>query len=332
VDPGHTFDGQRVWLARRDDGHAYFDRNEGLVQVTWLAGQLHAESKRQVLGRGEPGARFARDTEVAARAWSTKGAVVLVDPSDGTAWEYRHDPYEASLARLELPDDDRVRVHRVNADGTILFEGARGFYRYQSDERGGAAMRIEGDEQAEYVAKRGKAVAQREALERLLAEVSDPIEYDVTVEAQSQPGGVFRHSYAPRSPGERRAARAALAAALLRPPVALVAHHLRPLPEPAHRRLTVERAILLDPLVAGGKRPWLVLAAFLISSGLALVVVLRLRRMQAELRRVIGWALVVLTFGPIGLSVHFALESSRAWRWVRATFLEPVPAPLIQSR
>jgi hypothetical protein len=158
--------------------------------------------------------------------------------------------------------------------------------------------------------------------------IDDPIEYRVRVELD---GAEHVVDFAPRTRAERRAARTMQLVSLLRPPVFLVASHVRALPREEGARLTFVRSGVLDPLYFGGKRRAYLVLALALAAVCGAAAAARLRALGAGPLRVLGWFAIAFGFGVPGFLLSLAFETRRAWRWQRAQVFERAPLPRIAS-
>ncbi len=129
---------------------------------------------------------------------------------------------------------------------------------------------------------------------------------------------LFEHVFAPQTATEKLLYACAVLPSLLRSPLLQVGvHTLGPDAEVASLPL------LLDPVVAGGRRSWLVLAGCLCSGILACLARRRLLRAGADARTRRLWTIGVALTGPLGALCCHWFEPSRAWHLPAAT--SPTP-------
>jgi hypothetical protein len=141
----------------------------------------------------------------------------------------------------------------------------------------------------------------------------------------------FRHRFEPRTGMERFWAVGTIAVTVLRPMVLLAAATVTPT-DPA---VTAAGMLgdgrwhwLLDPLVAGGRQPWLVALALVVNVLLARVVRRHLRRFGADAGTIRVWMIVTLLFGVVGVLCCAWFERPRMH--ARRT-VAPAQAPRLQT-
>lgn len=157
----------------------------------------------------------------------------------------------------------------------------------------------------------------------LLARMSSDDVLSWTLEFDGHEGvAPFRHEFTPRTFTEWRHAGFALWLAALRPPVLQGAAHALP-------RTEYRWHCLLDPLVAGGRRLWLVVAGLVLALLLAWRTGSRLRRLGADAGTVRFWTFATVLLGPLGAGASILCERPRAY--ARITIPSPAPRPRIES-
>jgi hypothetical protein len=128
----------------------------------------------------------------------------------------------------------------------------------------------------------------------------------------------FQHDFAPRTGAERLRAALALAPSLLRPPVLQLAAHA--LGVAAETRWSA-----LDPMVANGRRLWLVLAGLGLAALGAVLAGRRLRRLGAPSHVRRTWFALALAAGPCAAFASVVFERPRAFASGPAPAPEPAP-------
>jgi hypothetical protein len=321
MEPG--FDAPRFHSARTsswryscplfEDGRAFLVRDEGFTgRVTVVP-----------TGKGPAREPFTADARVlddrtASGAW-------VAEPAAGALW--RLDPAQQFFVPVPLPGGDRLlAVDSVRPDredprrrlevGEFVYElrsaehtalvGERGVYAIGGDAVAPAPEWMH--EEARKRQRRGQR------WERLDPDVLSP-RIAVRVEAGD---ARFEHQYAPRTATERAFAGLALGGSLLRPPaLAALAHAFAP--------AGPQRDPLLDPLLAGGRRPLLLLGNLL--AGASCAFLLRRRLRAARIR---WWMAACLLLGPCALLAGRLVERARAWAPDPAAAVPPAP-PRIAS-
>lgn len=234
----------------------------------------------------------------------------LGDPEDGSLWKVILQP-EASLEPLQLPDGDRFvdfEVHLIDRESETVVRGRAGVWRWQG---------------GRFVA--GPAVpAARIGGAHLTQEVVDPDILTPEVIVRSIDGQSLRHRFGLVGLAQRLQGGAAMAMAIVRPPVSALAG-----------LVCCDSSILghdglawtVDPLVVTG-RAWLAVASLLLHALLALAVFRGLRRIGVSFRRALVGSAAVGLGGFLVCLLVAGIETRRAHR--RPPAARPSP-PLILS-
>ncbi len=260
-------------------------------------------------GKGSEQAPFAADAKRVGPSYPISGPLHLVfEPSSRQLWKLDWD-LEAFVP-LALPDAEPL-LDVVWRSGEAEFLGAQQVYVFDTDHF-----------------KRMRANIEREELPQESFARSHRPEYEADLLTpivrvfDAQGAQIFEHRYAPRTPGERWSASLLLAASFARPPLLSAISHLWAAP------METQNA-LVEPLVAGGRRGWLVALHLLCGALCATLALWRLRRIGADRRAQWFWGVLALLLGIAPLLASFLLERRRAWS--RGPALEPVPPPRIVS-
>lgn len=261
-----------------------------------------------------PGSRPFR-----VESWSSMD-LVLVEHDGAELWLL--DSASGTLRPLRLPDGDRVRNVGAIREGTEIVDGpgdvpvGRGEWLVHG-ERGLYALR---DGQ---LVPAGKVVplVPRDGREprtvKWEGRVDDADPMTWTLEFEGADGvATFRHTFTPRTFRERTLAGVALLGSLGRPPLLQLASSLHPAAVP-HPDSGFQPATrwwwLFDPLVASGRRWWLVLASIALSVVLARAVRKRLRGLDADAATMRFWTIATLLLGLVGALASAVCETRRAW-------------------
>ena len=314
LERGNEFEQPRWRTRTQSAGHAWFG---GALHLTadgalWLE-QVDERRQRRFRPIAVPGLEACSSrTRLLDLGWRERLALV-VEPGQSRVWQL--DEKATELRVLPLPAGDRVRsahVHYLGSGGTK----AEAAFRKQVAELSGVAepdrnsiVMVEG-ERAHYLVV-GDALR---AIDPPVADsgfftgvTDDPIEFVRTMPATAD-HDAFTHAYEPRTSEEHLAVFRAQMVSSLRPPVLQVLAHVLPAGS--------KPGWLFDGLVAGGRRPWLVL----LQVGLAIVMAWFARRYLRQLSVPAGlWTAQVALFGLPALVVLLACESP--WR------LRPVEVP-----
>lgn len=247
---------------------------------------------------------------------STRAAsVVVVDAESLVRALVTVEPQGATCRPLSLPDGDVaigrdfgkvLRFAEPSAPGLVrmghtnpseqIFLGERGAYIFQGD----SFRRV-----AEYE----PFAPEPDDPERIEARVSryDALAYDVELRDMESGMTLASGRVAPRTGLERLGALAAIAGTLARAPVASLASSAL-IPPDDDASGTPSQSLWIDPLVLGGRRPWLVALHF----GVAAAIAWATRRRLGG--RAWGWPLAVLALGVPAWLVCLLLEPRRAAR------------------
>lgn len=165
----------------------------------------------------------------------------------------------------------------------------------------------------------------RSGLEPTVVE-ADPL--SPLVEVRDRDGAKFQHRYGLYTLGERLLGSVIFGATLSRPPPLNVWSFV------SQRRAGAIRfeeesiagtwdpnTVLLDPVLAAGKRPWLLALSVAVSLGLGVLAARRLRRLGGSKGRARFWLALTMLGGPLVYVLYRVTETRRAWR--AATILTP---------
>ena len=265
-----------------------------------------------------------------SREVATLQSIVWV-AEPGATEVFRFDPKTQQVRAVPLPGGDRIVdvVYQEHDDPravvgftqpSTIVRGERAGYAFGRDElvpAAPAAMAAIEAREAKRAARREEEAAARR--EEVIADVLCP-----TVRIVDEKGSVlFEHAYAPRTTMERFGYAVAVVPSLLRAPLLQIATHVV-----GGDSVQGVTAPLVDPVVAGGRRIWLVIAGLLCSGALAFLSRRRLQRAGADARALRFWTLAVTLTGLVGALLCEWFESSRAWRMPTAT---PSRAPRIRT-
>lgn len=312
-------------------------------EVHWLGGRhqladgrLHVlrgerDPTLLVLGRDASGAPFsprARGQRVEVDADGREVEYWIVEPGAAVVWRLTGDREE--FEQVPLPGGDRVVGQRTaflrGAEGLAAEDLARYLTRRDTletviGERGVYRMREGRLVPAEDAVIAGLAGTTPDSASRPRVEVvdNDPLAPHVRV---VQPAGaaadgatvLFEHRFGARTGSERLHSALALLLAALQPlPLQALASAM-----PAGR----SGMALSDPLLRGGRRPWLLLLVAAVSGLCAWAARRRLRRLGAPAQVATFWFVATALLGPTGLATSLLVETRRAW-----TRLPPGTAP-----
>jgi len=277
--------------------------------------------------RGDDDETFSRDCLVLGpptfrgrrhgQGWSSKS--LIADLEDGTIWFAKNYASDPSYARVDLPDGDRPVSGALNARNELLVLGERGTYRWN----GGGFDSTPDDRKA--FAETPTQARARSGLEPTVVE-ADPL--SPLVEVRDRDGAKFQHRYGLYTLGERLLGSVIFGATLTRPPPFNVwsfvsqrrANAIR-FDEDSIGRRTDPGSVLLDPVLAAGKRPWLLGLSVALSLGLGGLAARRLRRLGGSNGRARFWLALTMLGGPLVYVLYRVTETRRAWR--PATILTP---------
>ena len=318
------------WSALRLDRHGFAN--------CLLHDTVDWTSRFFVFGRGDATTPFDGRAHLvslgtdghASREVATFQSIVWV-AEPGATEVFRFDPKTQQVRAVPLPGGDRIAdvVYQEHDDPravvgftqpSTIVRGERTGYAFGRDDLVPAAPAA----LAAIEAREAKRSARRDAegssrREDVVADVLCP-----TVRIVGADGAVlFEHAYAPRTTMERFSYATSVLPSLVRAPLLQVVAHVFG-GDPAQG----PTAPLADPVVAGGRRTWLVFAGLLCSGLLAFVSRRRLQRAGADARTLRFWTVAVTLTGVVGALLCEWFESSRAWRMPVAG---PSRAPRIRT-
>jgi hypothetical protein len=251
------------------------------------------------------------------------GAIVVVDAAAGTAWRY--DGEREHFVAIAAPAGERCEgiAYLSPVVGDL---GDAELAAKIGSEYGSAHPRFVVGRRDGYTVREGALVAVPGLLTRARPPVSapaevpeqDPILIDVALPHDGLPV-VFRHELRPRTAQEWLHASLAMSMSVMRSPVLLLAGHVTHMPH--------EGAWLFDRVVANGRRPWLVLAGFVLAAACAFAFARRLRRLGASLAAIRLWSTAIVLLGLPALLVAWVVERPRAY--ARREVAVPAPPRLV---
>jgi hypothetical protein len=276
-------------------------------------------------GKGPALEPFAAGSRGEEMRDGTEQRLVVVDAATREPW--RFDPGANHFVPLPLPGGDRFATLR-RARGKELEPGELNEWLAASLDRSGSeSFPYLRGERGNYVFDGGQLVPFRvrekaQEPEPLVVEVSrdaDPLSFEASL-AASPRSSALAHTFTPRTAWERVHAGIAMSCSLVRPPIAQVAAHT--IGDPVSRQSWV-----VDPLIAKGRRTWLVLACVALAACGAWRARRRLRALDAPAQVLAFWTVATLLFGPAALLACIAFERPRAY--ARRASTGPFPAPRI---
>jgi hypothetical protein len=277
---------------------------------------------------------FSSQAQVFGR---TEEFVLIGEPGEGTLWILAKDT--SAFRRVALPGGDRFR------DWTCVTKEAAGHFRelteYSRLNHTADRFVIIG-ENALYVWQGGGPVKAPAGIRSKLTSrhgvgarpqrcrVTRSNCVALTVEVLNEPGDtvVFTHRYGPYTSYEKFHCGLLYLAGLIRPSLFTAYSAVTLAGDP---RMAYVPSSLLEPLVSGGRRLWLLIVAHLISAGLAWLAARRLIRLGANRTRTAFWIVAVVLGGLAAYVVYRAVETRRAYRAPPMLKPEQAPALLIRS-
>jgi hypothetical protein len=263
-------------------------------------------------GKGAEQSPFAADAERVSANYPFSGPVHLIyEPSSRSLWKLEWDV--GYFQPLALPNgDSMVAVLRTNSRPQFL--GLEGEYEYVGDQFRWIRAR-----------ERSAVIASPEAPPTpLLRAQTDADLLSPRLQIFDAAGSlIFEHAYAPRTSSERWSAGGVIAWSFARPPALSVSAHLGAAP------METENA-LIDPLVSGGRRTWLVALHLLFGALCAALALWRLRRLGADRRAQWFWGVLTLLLGFAPLLASLCFERRRAWS--RGPAIESSTPPRIVTK
>lgn len=265
--------------------------------------------------------RFAAGTRLLALGDGVMREVVLIEPEGQGVWRWL--PGTTGCVRVPPPDGDRLVGSIPHGDRYEPLAEAAGA-QLQAGETllcGETFVYTLRDGELRRVGKVFPAGPEAGASPRFLAVDADVLGWTLAFDGDAAVAP-FHHRFEPRTAAERGFALLALASAALRPPLLQgIAQVRAPGPGSWHW--------FTDPLVAGGRRPWLVGIGMALAGLLAWATRRRLRRLGAAADTIRFWTIAVCLLGPFGAVASVVGERPRAHarRPVPAT----VPPPRLRT-
>lgn len=309
--PWHTLVGRCALLHLEDGIH--------LLQASWRGRALLTPARRP------DGTPLAPDASLLVTRGPGRQHTLVLEP--GRALWRIDDEDPQRLHPLHLPGDDRLHdvrtvrpddqarkarieiedlVYQAVDDQVLAIVGANGVYELRGDDVVPARDWVHAQVTRREVAEDPQPRAHG---------AGDPLHEHVRLVAAD--GTVlFEHDYAPRTVRERLHAALMLLWSCARPPVLQLPSHLG--------AATTDASAFADPLIAGGRRTWLVALGVALALLCAFAAQLRLRRFgaPAPVRRF--WFALTALLGPAALLASCVVERRRAY----ALAPDAAPPPL----
>ncbi len=299
-DSADFFGSRRRWSDERTFRTTF---RSGLMQVAYLGEdrrvRMHPpfwlrEGRLRVLGRGTEDEPFADDAR--ATPLDVDHALIVFEPSRGALWRWPLGSDADAFVPLPLPDGDRAvavaRRRLANGSATVqVIVGREGVYAIHD-----GVVRAWTDGRTPI----GRPIATTVAFDPVaprvrVTDADGVVRFDEVVEATGLVPSVFA------------------AIALVRPPLSTWASQFA-----TERSIYIGRnpfhpVALVEPLVAGGKRAWLVALHTFVGLFLASWTWRRLARLGASGGRRLAWAGFVVAGGVIAFVLHMLVETTRAY-------------------
>ncbi len=264
-------------------------------------------SRFRRVGKGPEQAPFAPGSRVGGLGPRGESQTVIAEPLGSDLWRY--DASEGHFVATALPDGDRVVEFEWDDAATdeqreAVVEGARGVYAL----RGGQLIRIGEPRSARTTESSNDKLPEVRVQDYDLLSWRAEFAGDGTLAAWS-------HEFTPRTLAERWHASVAWLLSSVRPPVLQAIAAAQPVRD--------RWPVLLDPLVANWRRPWLLLTTLGLAVGCAWSVRNRLQRLGADAPARRFWVAATLLLGPFAALVSWWAERPRAWA------KHPLPLPRV---
>lgn len=319
AEPG--FDAPRFhWISNWPTGR-FFQFEDGRVMVIH---EQHAGV--HWTGKGAEGEPFAPGTRL-IEGGERPETVLALEPGSGL---WRYEPDAGWFAPLPLPAGDRLRdarqvrrpvdkeqqrltvaelVYQVDPEETLAVIGDRAVYQLRDAELQPAP---------EWMLQQ---LQQPQPLQRRFVD-DDPLTPHLRL-LNGNSALLFEHRYEPRTAAERLHAGLVLYVSCLRPPLLQLASHLLAPQQPPRHPFT-------DPLLAGGRRPILLLLDLAVAGLCAFAAWRWLARRAAPVGVRRFWLGAALLLGPAALIACLCVERRRAWA-PSPTAAIPAAPPRIRS-
>jgi|GEM_PF-5592863 len=308
----------------------YLNSTKGLVHLyKTKSPRMEGEPAVVDLRKGPKAERFSTDVE---RIWleETDHVAVLADLSDGTIWKCDLSEGEERFESAPLPGGDRylgcktyeLAQNRIVRNGQTYERvkrtyviGSKGAYVWN-----GTSFETAPDEIIAHSAALGERF--------FVVTRVDPIA--PAVEFRGDGGEIlFSHRYGLFTGAQKFRGALVYFMSLLRAPLLQIASFGGVSQKP---RATFLCATLIDPLLNGRNRLWLLGANLLVGVILALCAVKRLAQMGLSKGRRLFWALSILLGGVMVALLCAVLETRRAYRVTRVIAADDVPPLLIGGK
>jgi hypothetical protein len=316
----------------------YFDREAGVVRVVALVDasntlrngpvELALDPPYDLTALRGDGRRFSATTQC---AYASGNDAVLVDYSDNTLWHVHTERGLPVIDSLALPDGDQLlpladHVSRPRATGFPV-RGRATDYQWVGREL--VSVDRLRQEAAAMESERGAITMSSTATVDASVTNVDALAVGVSIVDIETRKELFATTFEPKSLQQRAYALALQLAMLLKPPAIVASSTF--LLDPDEQSVRSVGAWGTEPLVAGGKRPWLVAIVLAWGTFLTVVVVREKRRHGYAPVIVVLSGLLTAIFGVWALVWLSLLDPRRCTAHKIAGQAEAQPALVIQS-
>lgn len=315
---------QGTYISNPREGYFYF------LRLSYPEYPLEPSVRK--LGKGREHRPFSRSARMHFLCLKP-GVVMVGDPSDGTVWYCDIRKEEPLFLSLSLPNGDSfIEWYYVDLDHVrdiveeLDFELPYYVNTYFTAVGRKSAYLWNGSEFTEASAETKKYIETKQ-VPAVQVKETDPIR--IPIELKDDGGEVcFSHVYDLYTGKQKRLVAELCGYSFIRIPCLQWLSYLGT----TTPRLTFKGSLIIDPLLASGKRFWLLAGNLAVAALLAFWAVRRLGRLGADRGRKIYWGILTVLGGLPVFIVYRLLETKRAYRVSEIVREEDAPPMRIHTK